>query len=157
MSIREANLDPSPIIRSARGYFPGRFRRRFRGGFSLIEIMVVIVLIALLASIVGISVPRYMDKGRVAKARADLAVLANAVKAYYAEHGRYPDPAGGLDALVPEYLEQTIRDPWGGAYQYELPGEEHAFDVICWGADGRSGGDGADADLTNWTVQDDAP
>lgn len=157
MSIKEANLDPSPIIRSARGYFRGRFRGHFRGGFSLIEIMVVIVLIALLASIVGISVPRYMDKGRVAKAKADLAVIANAVKAHYAEHGRYPDPADGLDALVPEYLEQTINDPWGGAYQYELPGEEHAFDVICWGADGRSGGDGADADLTNWAQQEQQP
>ena len=126
-------------------------------GFSLIEIMVVIVLIALLASIVGISVPRYMDKGRVSKVKADLSVIANAVKAHYAEHGRYPDPSDGIDALVPEYLEQMMKDPWGGDYQYELPGEEHAFDVICWGADGRSGGDGVDRDLTNWTLQEPAP
>lgn len=131
--------------------------QRRQAAFSLIEIMVVIVLIALLASIVGISVPKYMDKGRVSKAKADLSVIANAVKAHYAETGRYPDPADGIDALVPEYLEQMIKDPWGGAYQYELPGEGHAFDVICWGADGRSGGDGADADLTNWTLQDQQP
>ena len=130
------------------------FRRR---GFSLIEIMVVIVLIALLASIVGISVPRYMDRGRVAKAKADLSIIANAVGSYYTEHGRYPDPSDGIDALIPDYLEQKVQDPWGGDYQYEWPGESHAFDVICWGADGRPGGEGVNTDLTNWTLQDPTP
>ncbi len=133
-----------------RKYFRGR------GGFSLIEVMVVVVIIALLAGVVGFSVAGYTDRGRKTKAKADLATIASAIKSYYGNYGRYPDPSEGLEVLVPEYLEQTVKDPWGGTYQYELPGTDGPFDVICFGADGREGGDGIEADFTNWT-QDDQP
>ena len=125
-------------------------------GFSLIEIMVVLVIIALLASLIGINVQGYMDRARQKKARADLAILHNQVKAFYADHGRYPAPNEGLSALVPDYVEQLAKDPWGRAYQYEVPGiRGRAFEILCFGADGREGGTEADADLSNWSLQDD--
>lgn len=129
-------------------------RNIFRGGFSLIELMVVLVIIALLASLVGINVQGYLDSARQRKARADLAILHNQVKAYYADHGRYPTTSEGLEALTPKYVELLSKDPWGRAYQYEQPGRERAFDIICFGADGREGGDESDRDLTNWTIND---
>ena len=126
-------------------------RPHFRG-FSLIEVMVVVVIIALLAGAVGFSVSGFTDRGRITKAKADLSTISSAVKSYYGDHGRYPDPAEGLSVLVPDYLDQMVLDPWGGEYQYEYPGSEGEFDVICFGADGREGGEGKDADLTNWST-----
>lgn len=131
-----------------------RARQHCTQGFSLIEVMVVVVIIALLAGAVGISVAGYTDRGRVAKAKSDLATISGAVKSYYGDHGRYPDPSEGLSLLVPDYLDQLSKDPWGSDYQYELPGTNGPFDVICFGADGREGGDGKDADLTNWGLSD---
>ncbi len=123
-------------------------------GFSLMEVMVVLVIIALLASVIGISVSGYVDRARSRKAAADLAVLHGGVKAYYADHGRYPSASEGLDALVPGYIEQLTKDPWGNAYQYEIPGQENAFEIVCFGADGSEGGDGIEADLTNWSIKE---
>lgn len=144
----------STVRNDFRGRFRGHFRGRGRGGFSLIEVMVVVVIIALLAGIVGISVSGYTDRGRKTKAKADLANIASAIKSYYGDNGRYPDPAEGIEALLPDYLEQIISDPWGGAYQYEVPGTQGPFDVICFGADNREGGEGVDADFTNWTINE---
>lgn len=132
------------------GHFWGRGRNFRGGGFSLIEIMVVIVIIALLASIVGINVKSYRDKASQKKARADIAVYVTAVKSFYADRGRYPTASEGLDVLAPEYIDQLSLDPWGNAYQFEVPGAEGAFDIICFGADGSEGGEGVDQDLTNW-------
>lgn len=134
-------------------YHPKQANRR-RRAFSLIEVMVVVVIIAMLAGIAGFSMSGYTDRGRKTKAKADLAVIAGAIKSYYGEHGRYPDPSDGIESLVPDYLEQSIVDPWGNAYQYELPGENGPFEVICFGADKRDGGDGIDADFTNWSMDD---
>ena len=139
-------------------YAPAQYHNPFKrrgnlpGGFSLIEVMVVVVIIALLAGVVGISVTGYVDKGRKTKAKADLAQIAGAVKSYYADHGKYPDPAEGIGVLVPQYLDPIGTDPWGGEYQYEFPGVDGPFDVICFGADGREGGEGSDADMTNWSI-----
>lgn len=124
------------------------------GGFSLVELMVVLVIIALLASLVSINVQGYLDSARQRKAMADLAILHNQVKAYYADHGRYPTTSEGLEALTPKYVELLSKDPWGRAYEYEQPGRERPFDIICFGADGREGGDESDRDLTNWTIND---
>ena len=121
-------------------------------GFSLVEIMVVIVIIALLASIVGINVKSYRDKASQKKARADIAVLVTAMKSFYADKGRYPTAGEGLAVLAPEYIDQVSLDPWNNAYQFEVPGSEGAFDVICFGADGAEGGEGIDQDLTNWNI-----
>lgn len=125
---------------------------RGRKGFSLIEVMVVVVIIALLASIVGINVKSYRDKASQKKARADIAVLVTAVKSFYADNGRYPTANEGLAVLAPEYVDQVSLDPWGNAYQFEVPGSEGAFDIISFGADGAEGGEGIDQDLTNWNA-----
>lgn len=124
------------------------------GGFSLLEVMVVLVIIALLSGIVSINVKSHIDSGRQRKARADIAVLASQVKTFYANNGRYPSSSEGLGVLVPGYVEVLPLDPWGGEYQYENPGAERAFDIISFGADLREGGDGVDEDITNWSAAD---
>lgn len=129
----------------------GASQRRCRG-FSLIEVMVVIVILALLAGIVGISSATYMNKARQNKARADIAVLETAIKSYYVDHGRYPTVNEGLDILAPEYIDQISLDPWDNPYQLEVPGAEGAFDIISFGADGTEGGEGIEQDITNWNI-----
>ena len=124
-------------------------------GFSLIEVMVVLVIIALLSSIIGINVKSHIDSGRRKKARADIAIMANQVKLFYANNGRYPTTSEGLGALVPEYIDTLSKDPWQRDYQYEFPGRSGPFDIICFGADGREGGDEGDADITNWDLAGD--
>ncbi len=129
-------------------------RRPAGSGFSLIEVMVVLVIIALLASIVGINVKSHIDRGRQKKARADISVLTTQVKLFYANTGRYPTASEGLQVLVPEYVETLSRDPWRNDYQYEIPGRGGAFDVICFGADGREGGEESAQDITNWDLDE---
>jgi len=114
--------------------------------------MVVIVIIALLAGIVGINVKSYRDKASQKKARADIAVYVTAIKSFYADKGRYPTASEGLAILAPEYIDQVSLDPWGNAYQFEVPGAGGAFDIICFGGDGAEGGEGIDQDLTNWNI-----
>ncbi len=163
--IADTSNSPSDLICDSRKSTPDRERNLhsrgqhlrgrisiFRGGFSLIEIMVVIVIIALLASIVGINVKSYRDKASQKKARADIAVYVTAMKSFYADKGRYPTMSEGLEILAPEYIDQISLDPWGNAYQLEVPGAEGAFDIICFGADGSEGGEGVDQDLTNWNA-----
>lgn len=144
---------PLNRIMWSRHLLHGRSLPNFRGGgFSLIEVMVVIVIIAMLAGIVGINVQSYRDKASQKKARADIAVYVTAIKSYYADSGRYPTASDGLEVLAPEYIDQVSLDPWGNAYQFEIPGAEGAFDIICFGADGAEGGEGIDQDLTNWNI-----
>jgi len=130
--------------------------RHGRCGFSLIEVMVVLVIIGLLASIIGINVKSHMDSGRLKKARADIAVLTTQVKLFYAHQSRYPTAAEGLQVLVPRYIEKLSKDPWHRDYQYECPGRTGGFEIISFGADGREGGEGADKDVSNWTLEDGA-
>ena len=123
-------------------------------GFSLIEVMVVLVIIGLLAGVVGINVKSHIDTGRVRKAGADIGVLAAQVKIFYAHNGRYPTTSEGLPALVPKYIEKLSKDPWGNDYQYDVPGRGGAFDIISFGADGREGGEEVEADISNWDLGD---
>jgi len=128
---------------------PGRGRGARRQGFSLIEIMVVIVIIGMLAGAVAIGVGGYMETARHNRARSDLATIKDAIEAYHLTHGRYPGNEAGLEALP---LENT-RDPWGRPYAYHKPGEKGPYEVYTLGADGREGGEGAEADLYSWDLE----
>ena len=132
----------------------GRRRRRTRKdeeGFSLVELMVVIVIIGLLATIVIINVMPAADRAAVTKARADIATLEQAIELYRLDHLRYPTSDEGLQSLVAgRYVRRLPEDPWGNAYSYSAPGPGGApFQVASWGADGREGGSGQDEDITS--------
>ncbi len=133
-------------------------------GFTLVELMVVIVIIGLLATVVMMNVLPSQDRAMVEKARADVAVLEQAVETYRLEMLSFPRTDDGLAALVnaPKSLQNTARyrpggyirrlplDPWGNPYRYAYPGRRSAYDVYSLGADGREGGEGNDADIGNW-------
>ena len=133
-------------------------------GFTLIEIMVVIVILGVLAALI---VPRIMskpDEARATAARFDIANIMQALDTYRLDNMRYPTGEQGLQALVtmptsaPEasnwkqYLNATPMDPWGHAYQYLNPGLKGEIDVFSFGADGRPGGDGVDSDIGSWQL-----
>lgn len=137
---------------------------RRRAGFTLIEVMVVVAILAILAAVV---VPRVMDepaKARAAKVKQDLRAIESALDLYKLDNYRYPTTDQGLEALVsrpasgPEptnykeggYLRKLPRDPWGNPYQYLHPGEHGEVDIYSLGADGAPGGSDENADIGNW-------
>jgi general secretion pathway protein G len=127
-------------------------RRRAREqGFSLVELMVVIVIIGLLATIVIINVMPAADRAATTKARADISTLEQAVELYRLDHLTYPPTAEGLQALLSgNYIRRLPEDPWGNPYRYSVPGPDgRPFQIASWGADGREGGDGENADISN--------
>ncbi len=129
-------------------------------GFSLIELMVVIVIMGLLTTIVVVNVLPSQDRAMVEKARTDVFMIEQAIELYRLDTRRYPSLEDGLDVLAvaprnnslrtEPYIRSLPLDPWGNPYQYLFPGENGAFDVFSFGADGRSGGDGLNADIGNW-------
>ena len=128
-------------------------------GFSFIELMVVIVLIGLLTSVVAINVLPSQDKAMAEKAKADVAILSQAVEMYRMDNLRYPTTDEGLDILKsrngrqqnrPGYIKALPKDPWNNEYQYIIPGEKGIFDIYSLGADGRLGGEDMNADIGNW-------
>jgi general secretion pathway protein G len=142
-----------------------RRRRRSReAGFTLVEMMVVIVILGLLATVVAINVLPSQDKAMKEKARADVSVLEQALESYRLDTFNFPRTEDGLQALVtppaslaqPDrfreggYIRRLPKDPWGNDYQYRSPGQHGAIDVFSFGADGREGGEGKDADIGNW-------
>ena len=136
---RAARAVPLPV--------PGRRE----SGFSLVELMVVIVIIGLLATVVIINVMPAADRAATTKVRADIATLEQAIDIYKLDHLTYPPPAEGLQALVTgRYIRRLPNDPWGNPYRYTVPGRDgRPFQIASWGADGREGGSGNDADITN--------
>jgi len=132
---------------------------RRQGGFTLIEIMVVVVIIGILAALVVPKVMGRPDQAKVTVARGDLKAIASALEMYRLDNRSYPDTQQGLEALVqrpptgadnwnPEgYLARMPVDPWGNPYLYLAPGSKGAYDLWSHGADGREGGQGLDADL----------
>ncbi|HEX2763018.1 MAG TPA: type II secretion system major pseudopilin GspG [Allosphingosinicella sp.] len=121
-------------------------------GFTLVELMVVIVIIGLLATVVIINVLPATDKAAVTKARADVATLEQGVEMYRLNRLRYPSADEGLQAVAREgYVKRLPKDPWGNPYRYAAPGRNgRSFDIYSTGADGRDGGEGKDADIGNW-------
>lgn len=129
-------------------------------GFSLIELMVVIVIMGLLTTIVVVNVLPSQDRAMVEKARTDVRMIEQAIEMYRIDTRKYPTLEEGLDVLASaprgsslrteSYIKSLPMDPWGNPYQYLIPGENGQFDVFSFGADGRSGGDGLNADIGNW-------
>lgn len=134
-------------------------------GFTLIEVMVVVIILGILAAIV---VPRVMDRpdvARVTKAKQDIRALESALNLYKLDNFVYPTTDQGLEALVskpstsPEprnwkqYMDRLPKDPWGNDYQYLSPGTQGDIDIFSLGADGAAGGEGINADIGNWDLQ----
>lgn len=133
-------------------------------GFTLIEVMVVVVILGILAAII---VPKVMDRpdaARIVKARQDIRAIESALNLYKLDNFHYPSTDQGLEALIEEpagspearnwkpggYLDRLPKDPWGADYQYLNPGIHGEIDIYSLGADSRPGGEGIDADIGNW-------
>lgn len=127
-------------------------KREGEEGFTLVELMVVIVIIGLLATVVVINVMPATDKAALTKARADIATLEQGVEMYRLNKLTYPASGEGLQAVVAEgYVKRLPQDPWGNPYRYVAPGRDgRSFDIISLGADGREGGEDEDADIGSW-------
>ena len=121
-------------------------------GFTLVELMVVIVIIGLLATVVIINVMPATDKAAATKAKADVSTLEQGVEMFRLNKMRYPSAAEGLQAVTAEgYVKRLPKDPWGNDYRYAAPGRNgRQFEIYSYGADGREGGEGQDADIGNW-------
>ena len=131
-------------------------------GFTLIELMVVLVIIGVLAALIVPNVLDRADDARSTAARTDVANVMQALKLYKLDNQRYPTAEQGLQALVTKptvnpvppnwkpYLEKLPNDPWGRPYQYLNPGVKSEIDVMSFGADGQPGGEGKDADIGSW-------
>jgi len=153
MMAKKTNNDPSP-----------------QRGFTLIELMVVLVIIGILAAIIGPRVVGHTDKAMQVQARAQIENFKTALKLYYLNHKAYPTTEQGLAALVsaptgaaalknyPErgYLDgQSVpKDPWGNNYVYLCPGIYSDFDIASYGADGVQGGEGKNKDITSWETDE---
>lgn len=156
----ETTIQPNTnnIKRRVLGHPP---RASLPGGFSLVEIMVVLVIIGLMAGLVGVNVRGYLIKAKQNAAKTEIATICGALEAFYTEFDRYPSNDEGLMILtesserMPQaLLDREPVDPWGRAYVYNQPGRDGPYEVLTLGADGREGGDpgSADADLGNWNL-----
>ncbi|MEY6432707.1 type II secretion system major pseudopilin GspG [Thioalkalicoccus limnaeus] len=137
-------------------------RRRAATGFTLVELLVVLAILGLLAGLVGPQVMKFLGSSKSQTARIQIADLGATLDLYRLEVGRYPTTEEGLRALVENpgnvsnwngpYLRrgELPKDPWGNEYNYRYPGQHGAFDIWSYGADGREGGEGENADITSW-------
>lgn len=135
-------------------------------GFTLLEVMVVVVILGILAALVVPKIISRPDEARVIAAKQDVASLMQALKLYRLDNQRYPTTEQGLQALATKpatspvppnwktggYVERLARDPWGNPYQYLNPGLRGEIDVFSMGADGAAGGEGNDADIGSWNL-----
>jgi general secretion pathway protein G len=144
----------------------GRIFQRKARGFTLIEIMVVVVIMGILASLVVPKLISRTGESRVAAARVDISTVMQSLKLYKLDNQRYPTTEQGLQALVTKptagpaangwknggYLDKLPNDPWGTPYKYLSPGIKGEIDVFSLGADGQPGGVGDDADIGSWDI-----
>ncbi|MHA6639731.1 type II secretion system major pseudopilin GspG [Stutzerimonas frequens] len=143
-----------------------KLQRRTQGGFTLIEIMVVVVILGILAALVVPQVMSRPDQAKVTVAKGDIKAIAAALDMYKLDNFAYPSTQQGLDALVKKpsgspqpknwnrdgYLKRLPKDPWGNDYQYLSPGTQGQFDLYSFGADGKPGGSELNADIGNWDL-----
>ena len=141
--------------------------RRAASGFTLIEVMVVVVILSILAAIVVPNVMSSPDEARIVKAKQDIRALESALNLYRLDNYVYPSTEQGIQALVtrpttpPEpqnwkaegYIDRLPTDPWGHPYQYLSPGQNGEFDLYSMGADGQLDGQGVNADVSNWNLE----
>jgi general secretion pathway protein G len=142
-----------------------KFRGRWcgEGGFTLIEILVVITIIAMIMSLVGPRVLNYLGESKVKAAKIQIQSFGSALDLFNLDTGRYPNSGEGLNALVQSpgsiqswngpYLKGGVvpNDPWGKPYVYRSPGEHGPYDIMSYGADGQEGGTGTAADIVSWS------
>ena len=139
---------------------------RDEGGFTLLEILVVVVILGILASIIVPKIMRRPEEARRTKAIMDIKAIETALNLYRLDNGVYPSTEQGLEALVEKpttgviprewkeggYLDKVPKDPWGNPFVYLSPGIHKEFDLVSYGSDGVEGGEGKDADIENWNL-----
>jgi general secretion pathway protein G len=153
----------TPASSPARSYHSGAARTS--RGFTLIEIMVVVVILGILAALVAPNVIRRIDDARITKAKQDIRAYETALNLYRMDNFRYPTTEQGLESLVKQptdpniknwkqggYIQNLRKDPWGNEYTYISPGSHGDYDLFTLGADGQPGGEGPDADIGNWDI-----
>ena len=138
---------------------------RLNRGFTLLEIIVVVAIIAILAAYIAPKVAGRVDDARISKAKSDIRVLESSLELYKLDNFVNPSPDQGLDALVNRpsgenarnwreggYIKKLTKDPWGNEYRYVYPGSNGEFDLFSLGADAAVGGEGEAADIGNWNL-----
>lgn len=142
-------------------------RLRLIRGFTLVEVMVVVVIMAILAAIIVPKIMSRPDQAKAVKARQDIASIGDALDLYRLDNGQYPTQAQGLQALVSKptsgpipsnyssdgYLKSLPMDPWGHPYHYRIPGQHSSVDVFTYGENNQPGGTGMNATIGNWTAE----
>lgn len=122
-----------------------------RSGFSLIELLVVMVIIGLLAALVSPKLFRNVDRSYVTAAKAQIKNFESGLQQYRLDNHKYPTTEEGLNALKPDYMKEIPKDPWGNPFVYRYPGEHGSeFDLLSYGKDGAQGGEEYNKDIVNW-------
>ena len=156
-SVPLTHFVPDPFFQSTRSH------RRNRGGFSLVELMVVMVIMGMLVGLAAVRYRSYLISSKQYTAKTQIATIVKAIETFYAQEGRYPTTDEGIQILAegtaswPDgYLDKVPVDPWKHPYEYVSPGTTEPYEVICLGADGREGGEGENRDISSESLDSDA-